>query len=501
MKVLLSLKKVKTFSKLNDSTLYYIDTYDKNNHYQKRYTLNFNYTSKIFDEYEFLTNLDNIKTAIICEGDDIDRTDNNKKIITLWNTSFAEKFDNSALYASVFPIWLKKHKNQEKTFCLKIEAAGWVDNVNAEICNDNDKSVPCPDLIILGTTQPYSDYWGENYMETWNWEKVFKYAEIITECTGKPGFKFSGNITDDSKFFVILCQALGIPFIIEDTKLDIKKSGFREKKYIDKLSIIKDLFEKHYIEEWLDESEIKKWQNSSYPQSIIDQPSFSHKKKNRNFNLNGIMIDFLDKNDYPNVKYSYMPGNSSFLGGSGIVITKKSKYQEEAYDFIEILLNDNFPYFSKLNILTSLSKDISNNKNNTKKELCNKLLELDGTFPYYYAYKNNIHVIYLKHISTKSGKGIILDNSFNNSFNNSIFNDLFNNKEFICDDDANYEKKTITYYDEFRIKLSLNNSETIVLKSMRDIKFIEKMDDLTLSVLNNILAISKPLQVSIIIYI
>jgi len=27
------------------------------------------------------------------------------------------------------------------------------DNAYAEICNDNDKSIPCPDLIVLNTSQ------------------------------------------------------------------------------------------------------------------------------------------------------------------------------------------------------------------------------------------------------------------------------------------------------------------------------------------------------------
>jgi len=53
--------------------------------------------------------------------------------------------------------------------------------------------------------------------------------------------------TKDSKFFIFLCQALGIPFLIEDEKLNIKKCGFRDDIYVEKLNILKDLLENHYV--------------------------------------------------------------------------------------------------------------------------------------------------------------------------------------------------------------------------------------------------------------
>jgi len=51
----------------------------------------------------------------------------------------------------------------------------------------------------------------------------------------------------DSKFFSVLCQALDVPFIIDDTNYGTKKCGFNNENNIKKLSIIKDLFEKHYV--------------------------------------------------------------------------------------------------------------------------------------------------------------------------------------------------------------------------------------------------------------
>ncbi|KAL6590333.1 hypothetical protein U3516DRAFT_572098 [Neocallimastix sp. 'constans'] len=94
---------------------------------------------------------------------------------------------------------------------------------------------------------PHSDYWGTNYYQTWTWEKAFEYAKMIKNCTGYPGFRIYGSKSEDTKFFIQFCQSTGIPFLIEDPDLNIKKCGFRDKNYIKKLEIIKDIFENHYV--------------------------------------------------------------------------------------------------------------------------------------------------------------------------------------------------------------------------------------------------------------
>ncbi|OUM70037.1 hypothetical protein PIROE2DRAFT_37756, partial [Piromyces sp. E2] len=49
------------------------------------------------------------------------------------------------------------------------------------------------------------------------------------------------------KFFITLCQSINIPVFLEDPVTKLKICGFRQPEYIKKLSIIKDLFEKHYV--------------------------------------------------------------------------------------------------------------------------------------------------------------------------------------------------------------------------------------------------------------
>ncbi len=51
----------------------------------------------------------------------------------------------------------------------------------------------------------------------------------------------------DTKLFFIICQSLGIPVIIEDNEKDLKKCGLNLESSIEKLKIIKKIFENKYV--------------------------------------------------------------------------------------------------------------------------------------------------------------------------------------------------------------------------------------------------------------
>ncbi|OUM58787.1 hypothetical protein PIROE2DRAFT_15869 [Piromyces sp. E2] len=85
------------------------------------------------------------QTARICHADDDDLED--KKTILFWNTSSINQFSSTSIYLNAFPLWYHMQKDNNKTFCMEIEGDK---NTNEEICT---KDKPCPDLIVLGTTQ------------------------------------------------------------------------------------------------------------------------------------------------------------------------------------------------------------------------------------------------------------------------------------------------------------------------------------------------------------
>eukprot|EP00833_Pecoramyces_ruminatium_P009638 jgi/Orpsp1_1/1183670/evm.model.c7180000086233.1 len=319
-----------------------LDTFDKDNSSLNRYNINYNLTTFLFNEYDLLYNLVNIKYGVICNEEDINKNENEKTTILFWNTSPYEVFLASTIYLNAFPLWYYQQKENGHTFCMRIDSMGWNDNAYLKICNEKDKTIPCPDFIILSTSQfthrysngdiislneyikkyhrktgnsidslltkySYYDYNVDNnwlgvplsadfrvlkFNKTtfdycnkegfnleyppWTWEKVFEYAKKITECTGYPGFKLINNYNEDIKFFISFCQSLNIPFITEDTKYNIKKCGLRNKESINKLSILKDLFENHYIEMYLNETVIEEWINNEYPNSIDDLPKITN---------------------------------------------------------------------------------------------------------------------------------------------------------------------------------------------------------------------------------
>jgi len=136
------------------------------------------------------------------------------------------------------------------------------------------------------------------------------------------------------------------------------------------------------------------------------------------------------------------------------------------------------------------------------------LLSFNGTFPYYYIYNNSTNIINLTHIESEdpeSGeiiRGVVINSS---SYKNIIIEDNnLENKSFMCDSKSDYNSKTITYYDEYRIELPINEKESIVLKSMKDVderSNLEQDPETICNIYDETLKKAKPIEVYIYIYI
>eukprot|EP00833_Pecoramyces_ruminatium_P013640 jgi/Orpsp1_1/1187672/evm.model.d7180000059344.1 len=547
-----------------------LDTYDKDHSHLNRYDINYNLTTFLFNEYDLLYNLVNIKYAIICNEEDIDKNENEKTTILFWNISIYEIFLSSSIYLNAFPLWYYQQKENGHTLCMKIDSVGWYDNTYSKICDEKDKSQPCPDFIILSTSQltyrysngdiinlneyfnkyhkrtgnsfeslltkySYYDYNVDNnwlgvplsadfrilkFNKTtfdycndkgfeleyppWTWEKVFEYAKKITECTGYPGLKIVNNYDEDIKFFISFCQSLNIPFMIEGTEYNIKKCGLRNKESINKLSILKDLVENHYINMWLNNSVIEDWINNEYPDSIDNLPKIPNNETTimNEDSVNGLY--------YTTLYDFYFPG-SSYFGGTGISITEKTKFnKDELFKFIEILIDKNYPILSELNISITPFDNIygrrCTNTKTVKKERCNSLLRSNISSPFYYIKNNITNIIYLKHISFESDRGVEIDENNIKNINNNVLNtspwadNIRNNKKkFKCSNQVDYEKNTISFYDEYEIEYPINDKETIILKSMLDIdtKNTEQTNDIKCIIYNEAYKNAKPLEVII----
>jgi len=67
----------------------------------------------------------NIQYAIICSEEDIDKKENEKTIILIWNTSTYSMFRASSIYLNAFPVWYYQQKEKGHTFCIRIDSMGW----------------------------------------------------------------------------------------------------------------------------------------------------------------------------------------------------------------------------------------------------------------------------------------------------------------------------------------------------------------------------------------
>ncbi|ORX69809.1 hypothetical protein BCR32DRAFT_250244 [Anaeromyces robustus] len=342
------------------NTKFFLDTYDVNNNFMKRYSLNYNYDYYTFNEFNDIYSLSGVKTSVICSEEDINKNDYEKDTILLWDVQAIDYYIGTAVILIAFPIWYEEMKKRNKTFCMEFYAAGWDDNVMAPICDD-DHQYPCPDIIVLGTGQltirynnddiiDLNKYFQNHFLKTgisfesilnkyslydyrvngkwlaipyaqdfrvfrfnittfdycisqgydlhyppWTWEKAFEYAGIIKDCTSEPGFQILFNYGEDLRFFVVLCQALGIPFFSEDSNLYLKKCGFRNPEYVKKLNILKELVENHNINMWLDEAAVKDWQEKPYPKTSLENPiiPFDENLAYKSYIIHGMMYDNL----------------------------------------------------------------------------------------------------------------------------------------------------------------------------------------------------------------
>ncbi|OUM70033.1 hypothetical protein PIROE2DRAFT_1982 [Piromyces sp. E2] len=153
-----------------------------------------------------------------------------------------------------------------------------------------------------------------------------------------------------------------------------------------------------------------------------------------------------------------------------MVITKYSQYKEEVFDFIEIFLNDKYPYYSESNISITPIENIRghmcedmNDSKISKLDQCNSMLSSDGTFP------NNLPMF-----------------------------ERFNNKSFKCGNNADFENSYLTYYEKYRIEFPLNNNKTLILKSMADMdnnqNFDEQTPKIKCSIFDETFKKAKPMQ-------
>jgi hypothetical protein len=135
----------------DEPTRFVIVAYDEDKGIRRRYRVTFNYSTYLFNENKRLSNIIDVQNALICNEDDIDNNEEEIKTLLLWHPG--NSFSENIYFLNAFPIWYNEHKKKNEIFCLKTESVGWEKNAMELICDDKNSTIPCPDLISLGTTQ------------------------------------------------------------------------------------------------------------------------------------------------------------------------------------------------------------------------------------------------------------------------------------------------------------------------------------------------------------
>ncbi|OUM63646.1 hypothetical protein PIROE2DRAFT_9789, partial [Piromyces sp. E2] len=188
-----------------------------------------------------------------------------------------------------------------------------------------------------------------------------------------------------------------------------------------------------------------------------------------------------------------------------IVITKNSENHDEAFEYIELLISEKYDFITDLNVSVTPYVNIHgesciNKIKETKKDHCNSITKLKGTFPYYYINNNKTNIIYLTHTKFGSDYGIAIDE---NSLKNLPYNEFqITSGVYKCENEADFNKKTITYYDNYKIIFPINAEENLILKSVTDITSdhdTEQTDEMVCKILEEDLKIAKPMELTTLI--
>lgn len=94
----------------------------------------------------------------------------------------------------------------------------------------------------------------------------------------------------------------------------------------------------------------------------------------------------------------------------------------------------------------------------------------------------------------ESDRGIEIN--IDDSLNSGIFNNTFANKKYKCDNEVSFTKNRISFFDEYKIEVPINNYQRIIIKSMSDVIIKkEQSKKMICSIFDETIKNGKPYQV------
>lgn len=214
------------------------------------------------------------------------------------------------------------------------------------------------DTLGLVYPPPYGN-WTSDYTTTWTWKRFAEYATIIKASGARNGFQWFGSWDEEIKLVTMIARDYGAQLLSETGTCGLGGDNFHQAME----EVIKPIFGPggSIASTWIDSgsTDFTDWQS----QPLLDPLNQSSLccKWSQPLGIWGMSINV----PKPSSEYSryhptlaptgeigraYVPGKASFLGGSGLAITRASKKSSFAWKFLEGSSSQNYSSYVNLQL-------------------------------------------------------------------------------------------------------------------------------------------------------
>jgi len=184
------------------------------------------------------------------------------------------------------------------------------------------------DKLGLKLPPPY-DNWGPEFWKSWNWSKFLDFAKKIKNGGYSEGFRFKSSWNEENYLMSIIANSQQVSITTNGT-LSVK---FQE--------ALKETLHEFWGEGNLANSDFLPENNLYVESAKLQKDLFGPGMSIVPFSA----IKEIQKTN-PDILPAYVPAKNTVQGGFGLCITKRSKYQDFGFEFIEFLTSPNNPYLS-----------------------------------------------------------------------------------------------------------------------------------------------------------
>lgn len=202
------------------------------------------------------------------------------------------------------------------------------------------------DTLNLKYPPPWGD-WGIDYTTTWTWKAFQETTKAIKDSGIGYGFNWFSAWDEDIKLVTLIARDYSAQLLTTNGTCGFRSEGFRTalREVIRPLWRAGGSATPAFID--LADAAVASWIASDTLLAPLDSPSLCCKwwSPDRMFGMDINIPSTLYTPGTPwhptadptgTIGMAYMPGKASFLGGSGLTITSKSKYPDLAWQYLQL---------------------------------------------------------------------------------------------------------------------------------------------------------------------